>query len=261
MKSPDYSSYAKQYVQSRPTYPEELFGYLASMVEQHKLAWDCATGNGQAALALAKHFKKIIATDISAEQIKNAIQHPQIEYRIATSEQSGLDDNSVDLVTVASALHWFNLDRFYAEVRRVVRPGGVLSAWSYHVGYMEPPFDEIFLHFYQDILFNYFAPGARLVDDRYENITLPGETLDDGQFYVTANWNLDHMLGFIKSWSGAQKYLDLDIDLVGVPLRGHESSVLRVGEGGGIRVGRSRKRMPGDQRNGQAQEELPQQHL
>jgi SAM-dependent methyltransferase len=208
MKSPDYSSYAKQYAQSRPTYPEALFDYLASLVEKHNLAWDCATGNGQAALALARHFKKIIATDISAEQIKHAIQHQQIEYRVATSEQSDLDDKSIDLVTVASALHWFDLDRFYAEVRRVVRPGGVLAAWSYHVGYMEAPFDKIFLHFYQDILFDYFAPGARLVDDRYENITLPGEAIDGGQFYVTAHWNHDQMLGFIKSWSGTQQYLE-----------------------------------------------------
>lgn len=207
MRSPDYSSYAKQYAQSRPVYPEALFDYLASLVGRHDLAWDCATGNGQAALALAKNFKKIIATDISAEQIKHAIQHPQIEYRVATSEHSGLDDKSIDLVTIASALHWFDLDRFYAEVRRVVRPGGVLAAWSYHVGYMEAPFDKVFLHFYQDILFNYFAPGARLVDDRYENIILPGEAIDAGQFYLTANWNFDQLLGFIRSWSGTQQYI------------------------------------------------------
>jgi ubiquinone/menaquinone biosynthesis C-methylase UbiE len=207
MKSPDYSSYAKQYAQSRPMYPEALFSYLASLVEQHSLAWDCATGNGQAALALAKHFKRIIATDISAEQIKHAIPHRQIEYRVATSEQSGLDDKSVDLVTVASALHWFDLDSFYAEVQRVVRLGGGLAAWSYHVGYVEPPFDQVFFHFYRDILYDYFAPGARLVDDRYDNITLPGEPMDGGEFFVSAKWNLEQMQGFIKSWSGTQQYI------------------------------------------------------
>lgn len=204
---PDYSPYARHYAQSRPTYPEELFGYLASLVEQHKLAWDCATGNGQAALALAKHFEKIIATDISAAQIKHAIPHPQIEYRVAKSEQSGLEDKSVDLVTVASALHWFDLDSFFREVQRVVRAGGVLAAWSYHVGYVEPPFDKLFLRFYQDVLYDYFAPGARLVDDRYENIILPSKAIDAGQFYVSANWNFDQMLAFIKSWSGTQHYI------------------------------------------------------
>lgn len=207
MKSPDYSSYAKQYAQSRPTYPEELFSYLASLVEQHNLAWDCATGNGQAALALTEHFKRIIATDISAEQIRQAIPHPQVEYRVAKSEQSGLEDKSVNLVTVASALHWFDLDSFFREVRRVVRRGGVLAAWSYHVGYMEPPFDKLFLRFYQDVLYDYFAPGARLVDDRYENIILTGKSIDAGQFYVSADWNLHQMLAFIKSWSGTQQYI------------------------------------------------------
>ena len=207
MKSPDYSSYAKQYAQSRPVYPEKLFNYISSLVDEHDLAWDCATGNGQAALALTKHFKQIIATDISAEQIKHAIPHPQIEYRVATSEKSGLEDKSVDLVTAASALHWFDQDSFYSEVRRVVRSGGILAAWTYHVGYVEPPFEKIFLCFYRNVLFPYFAQGARLVDDRYETITLPGEPIDAGKFYVKAEWNLEQMLAFIKSWSGTQQYI------------------------------------------------------
>lgn len=207
INSPDYSSYAQQYAQARPTYPVDLFSYLASLVKNRNLAWDCATGNGQAALALTKHFKQIIATDISAEQIKQAIPHPQVEYRVAKSEQSGLEDKSVDLVTVASALHWFDLDSFYTEVQRVVRPGGVLAAWSYHVGYVEPPFDELFLRFYQDVLYDYFAPGARLVDDRYENIMLPREAIDARQFYMIADWNLNQMLAFMRSWSGTQQYI------------------------------------------------------
>lgn len=207
MKSPDYSSYAKQYAQSRPTYPEELFSYISSLVKQHDLAWDCATGNGQAALALTKHFKQVIATDSSKEQIEQAIPHPQIEYRVATSEQSGLKDKSVDLVTVASALHWFDMQKFYSEVKRVVRPGGILAVWSYHVGYVEPPYEKIFLCFYHNVLFPFFASGARLVDDRYETITLPGEPIDVEKYFVSAKWNLEQMLAFIKSWSGTQQYI------------------------------------------------------
>src|SRR5574341_2011719 len=109
--SPDYSPFARQYAESRPKYPAELFSYLAALVDRHHLAWDCATGNGQAALDLVKHFERVIATDVSAEQIRHAVPHPQIEYRVARAEQSGLEDQSVDLVTVASALHWFDLDR------------------------------------------------------------------------------------------------------------------------------------------------------
>ena len=107
MKVPDYSPYAKEYAQSRLRYPAELFKYLASLVDRRDLAWDCATGNGQAVLELVKHFDRVIATDISTEQIKQATLHPQVEYRVARSEQSGLVENSVDLVTVASAIHWF----------------------------------------------------------------------------------------------------------------------------------------------------------
>jgi len=207
MTSPDFSSFAKEYAQSRPQYPAELFSYLVSKVQRHVLAWDCATGNGQAAIELARSFDRVIATDVSEEQILHATQHPQIDYRIASAEASGLDDGSVDLVTVASALHWFDIDGFYEEVRRVIRPGGVLAAWTYHVCYMEAPFDRLFRHFYFKVLYAYFAPGARLVDDRYETITLPGKALTSGDWSVSVTWNLDQMLDFIASWSGTQQYL------------------------------------------------------
>jgi SAM-dependent methyltransferase len=205
--SPDYSSYAMQYAQSRPGYPEKLFVYLASLVEQHELAWDCATGNGQAALSLTKFFKKIIATDISSDQINHAIKHQQIEYKVCSAEQSGLDNNSIDLVTIASAIHWFNLDRYYNEVQRIIKSGGILAAWTYHVGYVEPPFDKLFLHFYTDILSPYFGARAKLVDEKYSKINLPGKHIDVTDFYVSANWKLFNMLNFINSWSGTQQYI------------------------------------------------------
>jgi SAM-dependent methyltransferase len=205
--SPDYSPFAAQYAQSRPTYPADLFDFLSSLVDQHRLAWDCATGNGQAAIALAGYFDRVIATDVSEEQIRHAVPHPKIEYRAAPSEESGLADRSVDLTTVASAMHWFDLDRFYGEVRRAARPGGVLAAWSYHVGRMVPPFDRLFDGFYRDVLAPYFGAGAKLVDDRYESIVLPGEPVKAPDFHVNAAWNFDQMLAFIGSWSGTQRYI------------------------------------------------------
>jgi len=205
--SPDYSPYARQYAQSRPGYPPELFAYLASLVDQRQRAWDCGTGNGQAAVELVKYFDRVIATDISAEQVRHAAPHPRIEYRVASSEQSGLDDRSVDLITAASAMHWFDLDSFYTEVHRVTRPGAVLAAWTYHVGYVEPPFDLVFRGFYSEIVSPYFAEGARLVDDRYETLTLPGEPIDAMEFHVTATWDLEQMVNFVRSWSGTQEYM------------------------------------------------------
>jgi SAM-dependent methyltransferase len=158
-------------------------------------------------LGLAKHFERVIATDRSSEQIRHATPHPRIEYRVADSERSGLEDRSMDLVTVAAAIHWLDLDGFYREARRVLRPGGVLAAWTYHVGHVEPPFDQVFGRFYDEILRPYFEPGVRHVDERYETITLPGEALASGEWSISASWDLDRMLVFIESWSGTQQYI------------------------------------------------------
>lgn len=207
MTVPDFSPFAEQYARSRPAYPAELFQHLVSLVDPRRLAWDCATGNGQAAVHLAEEFDRVVATDISEAQIGQAVPHPRIEYRVAPSDRSGFDDRSVDLVTVAAAIHWFDLDRFYTEVRRVLRPGGVVAAWTYHVCYLEPPFDEIFLRFYHDTLRDYFAPEVRIVDNRYNGLTLPGDPLPIPPFSVTAEWTLEQMLAFIASWSGTQSYI------------------------------------------------------
>ena len=223
MQSPDYSSYAKQYARSRPRYPEELFTYLASLVEQHDLVWDCATGNGQAAVSLTKYFKKVIATDVSNEQINNAIKHERIKYKVCKAENSLIDSRSIDLVTVASALHWFNLENFYKEVKRVLKPGGVLAAWTYHIGYIEPPFDQLFFRFYKDVLSEYFVEGARLVDNKYSEIKLPGVPIETKGYFMSADWNLTKMLGFIESWSGTQEYKKVNrknpIDLISGELK------------------------------------------
>ena len=207
MRSPDFSPFAKEYARSRPGYPPELFDYLASLLERRERAWDCATGNGQAALELARHFTSVVGTDVSAEQIRHAAPHPRVEYRVAPAEGSGLEPGSVDLLTVASAIHWFDLDRFYVEARRVIRAGGVLAAWSYHAGRMEPPFGEVLDHFYWDVVQPYFAPGSKLVDDGYRTLNLPGEAIRPPQFWMRADWNLDQMLAFVGTWSGTQEYI------------------------------------------------------
>ena len=205
--APDFSPIAKQYAAFRPRYPDELLAFLASLVHPRHLAWDCATGNGQAALGLVEYFDKVIATDVSAEQIRHATQHPQIEYRVANAEQSGLADHSVDLIVAATAMHWFNIRNFYKEVRRIGRPESVLAAWTYHAGYIEPPFGKILKRFYDEVVSPYFAPGARLVDERYETIRLPGKEIEVPQFWMNTTWNMEQMLGFIRSWSGTQRYI------------------------------------------------------
>jgi SAM-dependent methyltransferase len=203
---PDFSAYANLYAQSRPTYPHELYAWLASVVDAHHLAWDTATGNGQAAIGLAKFFERVVATDISSEQLAHAPNHPRVEYRAARAEASGLDDGCVDLVVAAAAMHWFDLPRFYEEARRVIRPGGVLAAWTYHVAHLEGPPAEVIGRFYEHRVKDYFGSGARLVDARYQTIELPGESLPAPQFHVSARWTREQMLAFVRSWSGVQTY-------------------------------------------------------
>jgi len=203
---PDFSPLAGRYARSRPTYPRELYEHLAGLLDRRDLAWDAATGNGQAARGLAEHFTRVIATDISAEQIRHAPPQRAIEYRVAPSEHAGLDAGSVDLVTVAAAAHWFDMTAFAAEVRRVTRPGSVLAIWTYHVGIMKPPFDRLFDRFYRDVVGPYFAAGARLVDQLYATLPLPGRPIEPPRLDVTASWNLAQMVDFIHSWSGSSVY-------------------------------------------------------
>lgn len=204
--NPDFSPLAASYARGRPRYPPELFDFLAAEVDRHELAWDSATGSGQAAAGLAAHFRRVVATDVSAEQIRHAAPHPHVDYRVAAAERSGLDAASVDLAAAAAAAHWFDPPAFGAEVRRVVRPGGLLAVWTYHVGIVEPPFEELFHRFYWEILKPYFAPATRLVDERYETLALPGEPLAAPAFTVSAEWTLAQVLDFIASWSGVPKY-------------------------------------------------------
>ncbi|HKQ40395.1 MAG TPA: class I SAM-dependent methyltransferase, partial [Verrucomicrobiae bacterium] len=147
-----FSSVANQYADFRPKYPAALFDYLATLAPRNSLVWDCAAGNGQATLDLAARFAKVIATDASAEQIASATPHPNIEYRVALAEQSGLPDASVSLITVAQAVHWFNLDRFYTEVRRVLQPGGALAVWAYGINQVEgDDVNQLVQDFYSNI--------------------------------------------------------------------------------------------------------------
>lgn len=205
--SADFSSWARLYAQARPTYPAALFEYLAGLCRRREVAWDCATGNGQAALGLADHFGRVVASDQSLDQIREAVAHPRIAYRVATAEWSALPDASLDLVTVAAAIHWFDLEAFYRELTRVSRDGGVAAAWSYHAAHMGSEVGEVLRSFYVDVVRPYFPPGFELVDDRYAAIRLPGTAITAPRFWMEADWDSDQILAFVRSWSGTQAYL------------------------------------------------------
>lgn len=157
-----FGSVAGAYAHYRPTYPAPLFAWLAGMTPARQRAWDCATGTGQAAIGLAAHFTEVVATDASASQLAAARPHPGVHYRLAEAENSGLEADSLDLVTVAQAAHWFDRPRFFSEVERVLRPGGVLAVWSYGIPELEGEGpDALLQHFYADIVGPYWPPRRR----------------------------------------------------------------------------------------------------
>ena len=200
-----FSGHADSYAAYRPTYPQALMRFLADCCEQRRVAWDCATGNGQTALALTPYFQRIIATDASAAQIEAAKAHAAIEYRVADAESSGLPDSSVDLITVSQALHWFDLERFFDEAMRVLVPGGVLSAWSYELCTVEPQIDAIILELYR-LIDRFWAPERRMVEDRYRGIELPMPAIAAPEFVMSAEWSADAMLGYLRTWSASQAF-------------------------------------------------------
>jgi SAM-dependent methyltransferase len=179
--------------------------FLADCCEQRRSAWDCATGNGQTAIALSPYFERMIATDASAAQIESARTHPAIEYRVASAEKSGLPDHSIDLIAVSQALHWFDIDRFFEEAIRVLVPGGVLSAWSYALCTVEPAADAHILGLYR-MIDRYWSPERRLVEDGYRSIELPMPAIAAPDFTMTANWSAEAMLGYLRTWSACQAY-------------------------------------------------------
>jgi SAM-dependent methyltransferase len=208
LDSKDYfSSVAPSYARYRPHYPAQLFDWLATVAPARDRAWDCATGNGQAAVELAARFTLVVATDLSAQQIAEAEERPNIEYRVEPAESSELDARSVDLVTVAQALHWLPFDQFYREARRVLIPGGIIAAWTYNLPTIDrAAIDDLVRYLYQDVLHGFWAPERRYVDADYRDIPFPFDRIDAPSFSMTARWTLGEFVGFLRTWSAVASY-------------------------------------------------------
>jgi SAM-dependent methyltransferase len=198
-RSPDYAAH-------RPGYPAALFDWLAARTPAHELVWDCATGNGQAARGLVDHYTHVLASDASAAQIAAAPPHPGIAFRVAPAEASGLPDHCADLVTVAQAVHWFDLPAFYTEARRVLKPGGVLAIWCYERLSIEPALDAIVETFYGGLLDAYWPPERRHVEAGYRDLPFPFAELPAPELGMEANWTLDQLMGYFSTWSALKAY-------------------------------------------------------
>ena len=203
-----FSKQSNAYQKYRPSYPKDLFQYLSSLTKNHDLAWDCGTGNGQAALGLTNYFEKVYATDPSEQQISNAKQNPNIIYKVETAENSSLKNNSIDLITVAQALHWFDFEKFYTEVKRVLKPEGIIAVWTYGLPQISTEIDNLILHFHDTIVGEFWQKENKFVSEEYKTIPFPFKELDTPSFQFQRKITRADLLGLFRSWSATQRYKD-----------------------------------------------------
>ena len=210
MKFPDhFSGVATSYAAFRPQYPVALFVWLASVCQRHEMAWDCACGSGQASGPLASNFDLVIGTDASPTQVAGAEADEKTRFVVAESKLAPLAGGTVDLVTVAQALHWFVGETFFAEVRRVVRPGGVFAAWAYGMPRIDSePVEKVVHDFISVSLEPFWPPEIRMVLDGYASIDLPFEELKAPAFEMKVEWTLARFLAFVRTWSAVGRYVE-----------------------------------------------------
>jgi ubiquinone/menaquinone biosynthesis C-methylase UbiE len=202
-----FSHASDQYAKNRPRYPEELFSYLSDLCPKHDRAWDCATGNGQAAISLANHFTRVEATDISAEQIEHGHPHPQVRYSISPAEHTSFPASSFDLITVATAFHWFDQQAFFQEVDRTLKPGGVLAIWSYSFFKIEPEIDARIAKEFLNPIDRFWADGNRQMFNGYQDAVFPLEEIQPPEFSMQIDWTLEQLSGFLYTWSAVKRFI------------------------------------------------------
>ncbi len=203
----NFSDQASLYKKYRPNYPEALYDLILSHCKNFDLTWDCATGNGQVAEVLSKHFDQVVATDISAEQLSHAIQAGNINYRQGRAEASGLENNSIDLLTIGQAIHWFDFDKFYAEAKRVLKTDGLIAAWTYGTFRVREEIDLVIDHFYSDVVGPYWDDERSYIDKEYRTIPFPFTEIATNQnLWIERNWSIQDIEGYLNTWSGVAHY-------------------------------------------------------
>jgi ubiquinone/menaquinone biosynthesis C-methylase UbiE len=202
-----FSGHASGYAAARPLYPKALFEWIASQCNTRSRVWDAGCGNGQASVGLADYFDEVFASDPSSKQIDCATTHANILYAVEAAEQSSLPDSSVQCVCVAQALHWFDFERFFNEVKRVLQPGGLLVVWTYEKSSVNDAVDTVFEKLYRGMLDDYWPPERKHVETCYRNIAFPFEAIPTPQFELRCDWNLSQYLAYLRSWSASQRFL------------------------------------------------------
>jgi len=200
------------YARARPQYPPELFAYIKTLVPNANTAWDCATGNGQAAIGLSKVFDHIYATDISDEQIANHLDAANVIFSVNPAENTPFSDDTFDLISVAQALHWFDFDKFWPEVRRVLKPGGAFITYAYSWFSITQEIDALVESEVKSVIAPYWASNNQLVMDNYKDVTFPFQKLDVPNFHIKVEWNFEQLINFLHTWSATRRCMDAQGD-------------------------------------------------
>lgn len=202
-----FSATAAGYASYRPSYPAALFDWLAAVAPDRSLAWDCGTGTGQAAVALAERFALVVATDPSTAQLTHATAAPRVRYVAMPAEQAALKDGSAGLVTVAQALHWFDQPAFFAEARRVLVDQGIVAVWSYGLLTLgDEALDAMIRRFHGETVGSFWPSERRLVDEGYRSLELPFDQVDGiPTISMEAEWTLRQLAGYLSTWSAVQR--------------------------------------------------------
>jgi ubiquinone/menaquinone biosynthesis C-methylase UbiE len=203
----NFSDQADVYARYRPVYPANLFEHIFSFIPHRKLAWDCGTGNGQSAAVLAGYFDKVVATDISQQQLNNVVIKKNIMYIHEPAEHTSLKEKSVDLITISQALHWFDFKSFYAEVKRVGSSDAIIAAWAYSLLQIDPIIDAIIYTYHFETLKKYWDAERRYVDENYATIPFPFRLIESPSFQLLNNWTLQDLEGYLNTWSALQKFI------------------------------------------------------
>lgn len=201
-----FSRQARDYGRYRPRYPPELIAYVAGLAPGRRVALDVATGNGQAAVDLAAHFELVLASDASASQLAEAVPHPSVRYLRHGAECLPVRAGVADLLAVAQAAHWFAFERFYAEARRVLRPGGIIALWTYETLRVDAAVDATIAAFYRDVIGPYWPPERRHVEAGYRTLPFPVTELAAPAFQLATDWTLERVISYLGTWSAVVRY-------------------------------------------------------
>ena len=199
-----FSEKSDLYALARPTYPQELYNFLESCVDKKNKVWDCATGNGQAAVALSEIFGEVQATDLSEQQIAHAVRKDNIHYSVQSAEHTNFQDNYFDLITVAQAIHWFDYEKFWPEVKRVLKPGGVFAAWGYDWCRIRADIDEVISDYILKVIEPFWATQNQLVWNGYKDIDFPFRKIPAPKIEMNQYWNLTQLLNYMSTWSATR---------------------------------------------------------